>query len=138
MRALTIVAVTTSRRTWLGLAAAAAVAAGAAAVALQPARAATIDLSAHYQLTARHSGRVLAVAGGSPSDGAVIVQQAGSSATSQQFQFVDAGGDYYRLRARHSGKVIDVSARSTADGADVVQWADNGGTNQQWSVVDTS
>ncbi len=130
-------AVTTSRRTWLGLAAATAVAAGAAVVALQPAGAATIDPSAYYQLTARHSGKALAVAGGSTADGAAIVQQTGSSATSQQFQFVDAGSGYYRLRARHSGKVVDVSARSTADGADVVQWVNNGGTNQQWSVVDT-
>jgi arabinan endo-1,5-alpha-L-arabinosidase len=134
MRALTIVAVTTSRRTWLGLAAATAVAAAAAVVVLQPAGAATIDPTAYYQLTARHSGKALAVAGASTADGAAIVQQAGTGATSQQFQFVDAGSGYYRLRARHSGKVVDVSGRSTADGADVVQWPSNGGTNQQWSV----
>jgi arabinan endo-1,5-alpha-L-arabinosidase len=120
----------------------AAVAIGAATVglgivALRPASAATIDPSAFYQVVARHSGRALAIAGGSSADGAGLVQQTTGSATSQQFQFVDAGAGYYRLRARHSGKVVDVYARSTADGANVVQWSDNGGTNQQWSVVDT-
>jgi arabinan endo-1,5-alpha-L-arabinosidase len=113
------------------------VAGGVAVVALPLASAATIDTGAVYQLVNRNSGRILQIAGAATADGAAVTQGAPTGATSQQFQFVDAGGGYYRLRARHSGKVVDVSGRSTADGAAVVQWTDNGGTNQQWSVVDT-
>ncbi|MCP2323998.1 arabinan endo-1,5-alpha-L-arabinosidase [Hamadaea flava] len=119
------------------LASAAAVAAMTVAVR-QPAQAASIDTSAWYRLTARHSGKAMDVAGSSTADGAGLVQQTVSSAsTSQQFQFVDSGGGFFRLRARHSGKVVDVSNRSTADGAAVIQWSDLNGTNQQWSVIDT-
>jgi len=125
------------RRTVFTLLATGAIASAAVVVALTPAGAATIDPSAQYQLVARHSGKALDIAGGSTANGAGLVQRTVGTATSQQFQFVDAGGGFYRIRARHSGKVLDVYARSTADGANVVQWTDNGGTNQQWSVVDT-
>lgn len=125
------------RRGILAVAGAALIAGTAVMVTTSAASAATIDTSAYYQVVSRHSGKAIEIADQSTSDGAGVRQWARSSATSQQFQFVDAGGGYYKLRARHSGKLIDVASGSTADGANVVQYADNGGTNQQFRVVDT-
>ncbi|TDB80604.1 RICIN domain-containing protein [Micromonospora sp. KC721] len=113
--------------------------AGAASLAVpSAAHAAVIDPSAYYQVVARHSGKAIEVAGQSGADGATVQQWARSDRTSQQFQFVDAGGGYYKLRARHSGKVVGVAGGSTANGADVVQNTDNGGASQQFRVVDTT
>ncbi len=101
------------------------------------AQAATIDTSAYYQLVNRHSGKALAIDGGSTADGANLVQRTTStSSTAQQFQFVSSGSGYYRLKARHSGKVLDLYEWSRADGARVVQWADGNGANQQFQVQD--
>jgi hypothetical protein len=125
------------RRGILAVAGTVLVAGTAVVVTASTAGAATIDTSAYYQLVARHSGKAVEIADQSTADGASVRQWARSAATSQQFQFVDAGGGYYKLRARHSGKLIDVASASTADGANVVQYSDNGGTNQQFRVVDT-
>lgn len=108
-----------------------------ALVSLQPANAATIDTSAHYQLVSRHSGKAIDITDLSTADGAAVQQWTRTNNANQQFQFVDAGGGYYKIRNRHSGKLIEIAAASTADGANVVQWPDNGGTNQQFRVADT-
>jgi hypothetical protein len=114
------------------------VAGSAALVVTSTAAAAVIDSTAYYQLVARHSGKAAEIAGQSTADGAPLQQWTRAARTSQQFQFVDAGGGYYRLRIRHSGKVLDVAGGSTADGADVVQNADSGGASQQFRVVDAT
>ncbi|MEU4770004.1 RICIN domain-containing protein [Actinosynnema sp. NPDC023794] len=114
------------------------IASGVAALVAGPsANAAVIDPAAYYQIVSRHSGKAVAVAGGSTADGAAVQQRTRAVQADQQFQFVDAGGGYHKLRARHSGKVVDISSASTANGANVVQWTDNGGANQQFRVVDT-
>src|SRR5262245_57233847 len=100
------------------------VTAAAVVVASSAAQAVTIDTNAWYQIVSRHSGKALAISGGSTADQAGLVQMTLSSATSQQFQFVSSGGGYYRLRARHSGKVVDVLNFSTANGATIMQWPD--------------
>jgi hypothetical protein len=125
-------------RTVAAFAGAALVAGTAALVVPSAADAAVIDPAAYYQLVARHSGKAAEIAGQSTADGASVQQQTRAARSSQQFQFVDAGGGYYRIRARHSGKVLDVAGGSTADGADVVQHTDNGGASQQFRVVDTT
>jgi arabinan endo-1,5-alpha-L-arabinosidase len=129
------------RRPWraVGMAVVAVLAAaGTTVVTHGNAYAVTIDPNAWYQIVSRHSGRALAISGGSTADGAGLVQSTVGSATNQQFQFVDSGGGYHRLRARHSGKVLDVLDFSTANGANIVQWSDLNGTNQQFSVLDTT
>jgi hypothetical protein len=98
--------------------------------------AATLDPNAYYKIVNRNSGKALDVSGWSTADGANIVQWLFSGATSQQWQFIDAGSGYYKIKNKNSGKMMDIYGASTADGAKNIQWPDNGGVNQQWQLVD--
>lgn len=118
---------------WLA-AAVVAVCAAAGLTALTAAPAAAVETNVWYRIVNDYSGLAVSIEGGSTTAGAKSVLATASSATSQQFRFVDSGGGYYRIQARHSNQVLDVYAKSTANGADVVQWSDNNGTNQQWQV----
>jgi hypothetical protein len=129
------------RRRRLGLAVAAMVTAlvgtGVAVLNMTTASAATVDTSASYVLVNRNSGKAVDVYNFATNDGARITQWTRSSATNQQWQFVDSGGGYYRIKSKLSGKVLDVSGLSTADGGAVVQWTDLNGSNQQWRLADS-
>ncbi len=111
------------------------VAAGAAA-GLQTASAATVDTSASYVLTSRHSGKALDVYNLSTADGAGIVQYTRNDGAWQQWQFVDAGSGWYKIRSRHSGKVLELP--NATDGTQLVQNADNGTTRQQFTLKDSA
>jgi lysophospholipase L1-like esterase len=87
------------------------------------------------KLVNRNSGKVLAVSASSTADGAAVVQQTDTGATSQRWDVVDAENGYVKLVNRNSGKLLDVSGRSTADGGAVTQYRDTGGTNQHWQLV---
>jgi endoglucanase len=87
-----------------------------------------------YRIVARHSGKVLGVAGGSTADGADITQYANSGATNQQWNVVSLGSGAYSIRAVHSGKAMDLSGSSTADGGDINQYTYSGGNNQRWRI----
>ncbi|HEX8329613.1 MAG TPA: cellulase family glycosylhydrolase [Hymenobacter sp.] len=87
-----------------------------------------------YRIVARHSGKVLGVAGGSTVDGADITQYTNSGATNQQWNVVSLGSGAYSIRAVHSGKAMDLSGSSTADGGDINQWTYSGGNNQRWRI----
>lgn len=89
----------------------------------------------YYKLIARHSGKVADVNNGSTTDGATVIQWAGSSALWQQWQFVDVGGGYYNIVNRNSGKCLDVYNNSTTDGGVVNQWTCNGQPNQKWQWI---
>jgi lysophospholipase L1-like esterase len=118
---------------WLA-AAVVAVCAAAGLTALTAAPAAAVETNVWYRIVNDYSGLAVSIEGGSTTAGAKSVLATASSATNQQFRFVDSGGGYYRIQARHSNQVLDVYAKSTANGADIVQWSDNNGTNQQWQV----
>jgi lysophospholipase L1-like esterase len=118
---------------WLAAAAVAAFTAAGFTV-LGPAPASAVETNAWYRIVNDHSGLAVSIQNASTTTGALAVLAAPSTATSQQFRFVDSGGGYYRIQARHSNQVLDVLAKSTANGADVGQWTDNNGTNQQWQV----
>ncbi|MFG3341627.1 RICIN domain-containing protein [Glycomyces sp. NPDC048151] len=102
--------------------------------ALTAAPAAAVETNVWYRIVNDHSGLAVSIEGASATAGAKAVLATPSTATSQQFRFVDSGSGYYRIQARHSNQVLDVYAKSTANGADIVQWSDNNGTNQQWQV----
>ena len=95
-----------------------------------------VDTASYYTIVNRNSGKSLQPASASTADGANIVQMTNSTAASQQWQFIDAGGGYYKIKNRNSGKIMDINGASTADGAANIQWTDNGGNNQQWQLVD--
>jgi hypothetical protein len=111
------------------------VAAGAA-IGLQTASAATVDTSAWYVLTSRHSGKALDVYNTSTADGAGIVQFTRNDGAWQQWQFVDAGSGWYKIRSRHSGKFLELP--NATDGTQLVQNADNGTTRQQFTLKDSA
>ncbi|WP_194202079.1 RICIN domain-containing protein [Glycomyces albidus] len=115
-------------------AAAAALFTAAGFTVLGSAPAAAVETNTWYRIVNDYSGLAVSIQNGSTTAGAPAVLAAPSTATNQQFRFVDSGGGYYRIQARHSNQVLDVYAKSTANGADIVQWTDNGGTNQQWQV----
>jgi Glycosyl hydrolase family 62/Ricin-type beta-trefoil lectin domain-like len=130
-----------SRRGWrsgmAAIAATAVVAGFTVAIGITGASAATVDVTAWYELVNRNSGKALDVCGVSTADGACVQQYTRSGGQNQQWQFVDSGGGFYRVRARHSGKMLDVFNWSTADNAAIVQWPDHNGNNQQFRLADS-
>ncbi len=97
---------------------------------------ATVDTTATYVLVAKHSNKVLDIAGFSSSDGAPVQQWARNDGGNQQWRLTGAGGGYFRIVNVNSGKALEVAGWSTANGATVQQWKDYGGANQQWQIAD--
>ncbi len=100
------------------------------------ASAATVDPGASYVLVNRNSGKALEVSGGATSEGARITQRTRDDRSSQQWQFVDAGGGHYRIKSKHSALVL--SFPSTADRTGLVQNADAGRPGQQFRLADSA
>ena len=118
---------------WLA-AAAVAVTTAAGMTVLGASPAAAVETNTWYRIVNDQTGLAVSIQNASTTTGAIGVLATASTATNQQFRFVDSGSGYYRIQARHSNQVLDVYAKSTANGADIVQWTDNNGTNQQWQV----
>jgi hypothetical protein len=98
---------------------------------------AQIDASALYQITAKHSGKCLDVAGGALVNGVRVVQWDCNQEENQKWTLTPVGDGYYKIIAKHSGKSLDVFGGmvSQGDGVIVEQWDYNGGNNQQWKLV---
>ena len=95
------------------------------------------QFSGYYRLTARHSGKAVAVQGASTANAADVIQWTyGGTATNDEWQLVDLGTGYHRIVNRNSGKVLNVAGASTASGANVDQWSWASANQQQWQVVD--
>ncbi|WP_310601594.1 RICIN domain-containing protein [Anaerosporobacter sp.] len=91
-----------------------------------------------YKISAKHSGKMLTVSGGSTSDRANVEQNADNGSSSQQWKVVDVGNGYYKLLSVNSGKALDVEGGYTHDGANIQQWSDNGSSHQRWRIVSTN
>jgi hypothetical protein len=83
-------------------------------------------------IRAKHSGKVLDVAGISMANGAQIQQWDYLGGDNQKWRLESVGDGYYRIVAKHSGKVLDVVGVSTANGVRIQQWDWVGGDNQRW------
>jgi hypothetical protein len=83
-------------------------------------------------ITARHSGKVLDVAGAGLNDGAAVIQYTRHGDQNQQWQITPLSNDEYQLAAVHSGKCLDVAGASTNNSAPLIQWTCNGGGNQRF------
>ncbi len=92
--------------------------------------------STYYEVVNRFSGKALDVAGASTANGALIVQNTTSGATSQQWRLVADGNGYLTLINHNSGAALDVPGSSTTQGTQLDQWAATGGANQQWQFQD--
>ena len=89
-----------------------------------------------YVVRARHSGRVLDVAGVSTRDGATVHQWDDAGGANQRWQFrsVDGEPGTFTLVALHSSKCLDLEAGRTDNGADVLQRTCDGRRSQRWRV----
>jgi len=96
----------------------------------------TPDPSGYYYLVARHSGKVLEIAGASKAADAQVQQAEAADEHHQHFKFDAAGRRLFAIRARHSGHVVDIYGASVADGAKVVQSEWHSGSNQRFRLVD--
>lgn len=85
-----------------------------------------------YYLIAKHSGKPLAVNGGSTANGTNIVQWQNDQVDHFKFQLQDAGGGYFYIVAKHSGKSIAVAGDSKDNGANIVQWDILAKDNHKW------
>ena len=89
-----------------------------------------------YVLLARHSGNVLAVAGGSTANGGNVVQSEYDALTYEQWDVTSVGSGKYKIINVNSGKAMDVTSSSKTDGTSIHQWSYGGGGNQQWTFED--
>jgi hypothetical protein len=86
-----------------------------------------------HVLTAAGSGQAMDVAGGSTVNGALVVQEPKSGASSQQWTAQPVSGNVFTLHNVKSGLCLDVPNGVTTSGQQLEQWTCNGGANQQWS-----
>lgn len=75
-----------------------------------------------YFIVARHSGKVLDVAGASTANGAIIQQWTEHGGQNQQFTFKRQADGTYRILAKHSGKCMYLPDGSSADGVEIQQY----------------
>lgn len=87
-----------------------------------------------YNIKARHSSKMMSVAGWSSSNGAVIEQWDSLCQDNEKFtlQFTSAG---YIIKPYYNSKVVSVNNYSVANGAAVVQWDDLNQQHQRYQIV---
>jgi predicted nucleic acid-binding Zn ribbon protein len=96
------------------------------------------QLSGYYRITARHSGKAVAVQSASTSNSANVFQWTyGGAATNDEWELRSIGSGYYRVINRNSGKDMTVQSASTSEGANIFQYTYGGTTtNDEWALVD--
>lgn len=99
-----------------------------------------IDSSAWYRITAKHSGKCLAVAGGASfvHNGVGVIQwDCLEPEENQKWRIVPVGFGFFKILAKHSGKSLDVrgGVGQLDNGIAVQQWDYIGAANQQWMFI---
>jgi hypothetical protein len=97
----------------------------------------SIIQSGTYTLTARHSGKVLEVAGSSTANGANVQQSTPTGGANQKWTVTHFGNFKHRILGEQSGKSLDISGGSTANGANAIIWPWTGGNNQSFQFIPT-
>ncbi|WP_270165607.1 RICIN domain-containing protein [Paenibacillus sp. SYP-B4298] len=97
----------------------------------------------HYKIVNRKSGKILAVAQGSMTNGAQVIQWDYTGSADQHWQLVPDEGhitvDSYRLFNVKSGKALGIWEGSTTDGGRSVQWtSSNMSYDQNWFIHETA
>jgi endoglucanase len=88
-----------------------------------------------YKIVARHSGKVLEVAGLGRNDGANVQQWGYWWGESQRWTLTHLGNNQYTILGAQSGKALDVSGGNTGTGTNVQIWTPTGGANQKWTIT---
>ncbi len=86
-------------------------------------------------LTAKHSGKLLEIGGGSTSNGARAQQWGTTDANHRRWRFNINAEGYLQLINDKSGKCLDVDSGSASDNANLLQWTCGAGANQQFNLV---
>lgn len=90
-----------------------------------------------YEIANVHSDMCLKAKGGSPDNGAPIVQDdCGTAAEKLWKAEVTDNGTYIQLRNAYSGKCLSIEGGRAVKGAKIVQWDCLGGGNQKWWDTD--
>ncbi|WP_315821406.1 RICIN domain-containing protein [Paraflavitalea speifideaquila] len=88
-----------------------------------------------YTIKAKHSSKVMSVAGESTGNGAIIEQWANVCQDNEKFTvtFTSAG---YTIKPVYNTKLLTVSNQSITNGAALVQWDNLGQSNQRFELAD--
>lgn len=89
-----------------------------------------------FQIKAKHSGKLLNVAGSSLANEANVIQYRESNSDNEKWTVTATGDGYYRITARHSGKSLNVFEGSQLDNGNVQQYAYEGAANEQFQIAD--
>jgi len=87
-----------------------------------------------YNIKAKHSNKMMSVAGWSSGNGAVIEQWDSLCQDNEKFtlQFTSSG---YIIKPSYNSKVVSVNNYSVANGAAIVQWDDLSQQHQRYQIV---
>ena len=91
------------------------------------------NLEGTYYISAKHSGKVLAVENGNSET--VVTQQEKTDSAYQQWTLTEVSRGVYKITNQATGLVMDVAQGVTKDGAKIIQYKDVGSTNQQWRLI---
>ncbi|MES2657415.1 MAG: LamG-like jellyroll fold domain-containing protein [Verrucomicrobiota bacterium] len=100
-----------------------------------PLKAAPVKDGHTYIIRARHSQKVVNVAGNSTANGGNVDQFNANGSTSQQWTASYRGGGYWRFTNVGSGKVLETTGVSSAPLANIQQWEWLNNDGQQWRLV---
>ncbi|MEZ4959761.1 MAG: RICIN domain-containing protein [Saprospiraceae bacterium] len=93
--------------------------------------------SVAYRLRARHSNKVMEVAGGGTGNGTNIQQNTYNGTDAQHFYLLDAGNDYFYLINVNSNLAVDVQGGGTNNGDNIRQWTLNNSIAQRFRLQST-
>jgi hypothetical protein len=85
-----------------------------------------------YVLVAKHSGKVMEVAGAGLNDGANVQQNTYIGGDYQKWDIMPDGNGFYTIKAAHSGKTAEDQNFSTGNGGNIDQWGAGENANQHW------
>jgi glucuronoarabinoxylan endo-1,4-beta-xylanase len=91
-----------------------------------------------YKIVARHSGKVLDVAGQGTTDGTNVAQWTYWGGQNQRWTVTHLGNNQYSIVGVQSGKALEVAGAGTSNGTNVQIWTNNSAANQKWTVSATS
>lgn len=77
------------------------------------------------------TGNCLDVSGGSPNNGAPIIEWRCNNGDNQKWRLINPYGQG-GIQSKLTGKFLDVPGGTQASNVQIIQWEPNGGSNQQW------
>jgi autotransporter-associated beta strand protein len=85
-----------------------------------------------YVIAARHSGKVMEVAGAQTGNGANVQQWDYLGGNNQKWDISSTAAPYVKMSPAHTGKALEIVGFSQNDGVNIQQWDSTGNENQQW------